>query len=323
MLALFVVGVVCLGWLFAWGLLNMIIRCSKEILHVAYCSGAAISGLAAVYALATGYWLGWIVPAALCAWSVRFFLKRQRRITFGSANLKVAALAIKSMPWASRVALLLSGVQVAWILLAAVAAVGSMASFRVITAPDGTVHSASACREVSSGGSDTMSCECGGEDSILINSPCVFEAGRGSFWLGCFWLASVAWGAAVLKNLVTATVAGSVASWWFSPGDKSSVRGALYRATHESFGSLCKAAAVVAVVRLLITALRRITKLGWCGGFLLEWLRDAVSYALAYVICFVSIYGLSFSEAGQRVSELFRRRGVTTIANDVVVDIGL
>ncbi|CAN0274661.1 unnamed protein product [Scytosiphon promiscuus] len=173
------------------------------------------------------------------------------------------------------------------------------------------------------GSSDTMSCECGGEDSILINSPCVFEAGRGSFWLGCFWLASIAWGSAVLRNVVTATVAGSVASWWFSPGDKSSVRGALYRATHESFGSLCRASNLVAVVRLLITALRRITKLGRCGGFLLEWLRDAVKEALAYVICFVSIYGLSFSEAGQRVSELFRRRGVTTIANDVVVDIGL
>lgn len=32
---------------------------------------------------------------------------------------------------------------------------------------------------------------------------------------------------------------------------------------------------------------------------------------------------LENNTAGQRVSELFRRRGVTTIANDIVVDVGL
>ncbi|CAM9256058.1 unnamed protein product, partial [Hapterophycus canaliculatus] len=321
-----VVGVVSLGWLFAWRLLNMIIQCSKEILQVAYCSSAAISGLAAVYALATEHWFGWIVPASLCAWSLHIFLRRQTRILFGSANLKVAALAIKSMPWTLRAALLLSGVQVAWVLLSTVAAVGSMAALQVVTAPDGTVLTASTCHEFGSddgGGRHTISCVCDGEDRILINSPCGFEAGRGSYWLGCFWLASAAWGAAVLQNLVTAMVTGSVASWWFSPGDQTSVRGALYRATHGSFGSLCKAAAVVSVVRLAVAALRRMSKLGRCGNFLLEWLRDAVHYALTYAICFISIYGLSLSEAGQRVSELFRKRGMITIANDAVVDIGL
>lgn len=151
------------------------------------------------------------------------------------------------MPWTIRAALFLSGVQVAWILLSSVAAMGSMASLQTVTTPHGNVYSASACHEVSyggSGGSRSVSCKCVGDDTgsivgddaIFINSPCVFESGRGSFLLGCFWLASIAWGAAVIQNLVTATVTGSVASWWFSPGDKSSVRGALYRATHGSFG---------------------------------------------------------------------------------------
>lgn len=57
---------------------------------------------------------------------------------------------------------------------------------------------------------------------------------------------------------------------------------------------------MVAVVKLVITALRRISKLGRCGNFLLEWLRDAVNYVLTYVICFISIYGLSFSEGTER-----------------------
>lgn len=59
---------------------------------MAYCSSAAISGLAALYALDRGRWFGWIVPAFFCAWAVRVFLKRQSRIIFGSANLKVNEL---------------------------------------------------------------------------------------------------------------------------------------------------------------------------------------------------------------------------------------
>lgn len=60
--------------------------------------------------------------------------------------------------------------------------------------------------------------------------------------------------------------------------------------------SLCKAAAVATVVNLVITTLRRISKFGRCGNVLLHWLRGAVNYALTYAICFISIYGLSFSE---------------------------
>lgn len=75
-------------------------------------------------------------------------------------------------------------------------------------------------------------CEC---DSVKISdSPC--DYGNGRWVLTFFWLASGTWGVAVLKNVVTATVTGSVASWWFSPADVGAVNGALYRATHGSFG---------------------------------------------------------------------------------------
>ncbi|CAN0166641.1 unnamed protein product, partial [Ectocarpus fasciculatus] len=326
-LVLVVFGIVGLAWAFAWGVLHAAIHYSERILKIAYLSLAGISGVAAVSALATGNWVRCLFPAILCAWTLRVYLKRQSRIRFGSANLKVAGLAVKSMPWTVRAGLLMSGVQVLWVLLSATAAAGTIASLRTVTSPDGSVYRASSCSDVTldppaRGVVHHLSCMCGGH-VVSYNSACAYE-GHG-FWLASFWLVSLAWGGCVIRNVVTATVTGSVASWWYNSAgrDASPVRGALYRATHGSLGSLCKAAAISAVVSLLTQTVRRLAKLGRCGSFVLGWLQGLADYVLAYSICFISIYGLSYSEANQRVSELFRRRGVTTIANDIVVDVGL
>lgn len=59
------------------------------------------------------------------------------------------------------------------------------------------------------------------------------------FPLMIVWLVSLCWGCAVIKNVVAATVVGSVASWWFTPIEDerpAPVRGAFHRATHSSFG---------------------------------------------------------------------------------------
>lgn len=73
-------------------------------------------------------------------------------------------------------------------------------------------------------------------DSVQVSDSSCTYSGNARWMLACFWLASTYWGIAVLKNVVTATVTGSVASWWFSPGDVSPVKGAFHRATHGSFG---------------------------------------------------------------------------------------
>lgn len=135
------------------------------------------------------------------------------------------------MPWTFRAALIMSGVQVVWVLVCGLAAGGSIASARIVSGPDGTVYPSYVCRDVRVSGSP--SCQCKGQ-TILYSSTCDFEGN--DFLLSCFWLAAFAWGAAVFQNVLMATVTGSVASWWFSPRDVSPVRGALYRATHGSFG---------------------------------------------------------------------------------------
>ncbi|CAM9948976.1 unnamed protein product [Ectocarpus sp. 8 AP-2014] len=60
-----------------------------------------------------------------------------------------------------------------------------------------------------------------------------------------------------------------------------------------------------------------------CLRCFLHRFREAVGYASAYAICFIGIYGLDFSEALRRVHELFQRRGITMIANDGIVGVGL
>lgn len=75
--------------------------------------------------------------------------------------------------------------------------------------------------------------------------------------------------------------------------------------------SLCKAAAISSVVQLFVLAVRRLAKIGRWGSFLLEWVRDVVDYVLTYAVCFIAIYGLSFSEGDRR----FCSRGKLRIAH--------
>lgn len=143
------------------------------------------------------------------------------------------------MPWTFRAALLMSGVQVLWFSLWALAAGGSVASLRTVTAPDGTVYASSACRDVPTApptpGVSRLHCECDGE-ILSYNTPCSYDGGAATGWLILFWFAGLVWVASVLQNVVAATVNGAVASWWFSPGDATPVRDSFYRATHGSLG---------------------------------------------------------------------------------------
>lgn len=38
-----------------------------------------------------------------------------------------------------------------------------------------------------------------------------------------------------------------------------------------------------------------------CASFLLAWANSAVRYVLAYAVCFIGVYGLSFNECGSVV----------------------
>ncbi|CAN0233561.1 unnamed protein product [Scytosiphon promiscuus] len=302
----------------------MIIRYSKSIVKVGHASGAVFFGLIAAYVFTKGYWIWSFLIGLQCCGYVQAFSKPEGRTW--SYNFKVAVLAIKSMPWTIRAGVLLSAVQTAWILLSAIAAVGWMASFLVVIAPDGAIHRASLCRDVSSSdGGDrlTVSSECDVGVPARYPSSCVYESGLGTLPLVYgVWLVSLTWGVFVIQNLVTATAAGAVASWCFSPpGNTSGAHNALYRATQSSFGSLCKAAVVTPVIRMW----RRVSCF-WQPprhDFLAH-PPDALDFSDVYVICFIGIYGLSCSDAHRRVPHLFNLRGMLHFTpNEYVVNNGV
>lgn len=83
------------------------------------------------------------------------------------------------------------------------------------------------------GSAPEISCRCGGT-TVSTGSYC--EYGNQRSVLLFFWLVTGLWGVAVLRSVVTATVSGSAASWWFSARERGRVRGAFSRATHGSLG---------------------------------------------------------------------------------------
>lgn len=54
-------------------------------------------------------------------------------------------------------------------------------------------------------------------------------------------------------------------------------------------------------MQLFVLAVRRLSKAGRWGNYLMEWVRDVVDYVMTYAICFIAIYGLSFSEGERRL----------------------
>ncbi|CAB1097817.1 unnamed protein product [Ectocarpus sp. CCAP 1310/34] len=309
-------GVALLGIasLVSFGMLHSLFRCGRGFLAASYAVFVGIFGAAAGVMFLVG-----AVPAAVM-FSVVFVFglvalrRRKHRFAFGSANLKVASMAIRDMPWTYRSAILMGIVQFLWCVVAAIAALGSFVALETVAAPDGSSHRAIYCFE------SADSCMCNG--TKISDGECEFS-GLG-LPLMIVWLCSMAWGCGVIRNVVACTVSGSVASWWFTPEeDPTPVKGAFHRATTSSFGSLCKAAAIQQLVAAACKVAQRVLRYVPCATTLLAWVNKAASYVLAYTVAFVGIYGLSFNEAGGRVREMFQRRAVTTLANDIVVEVGL
>ena len=60
--------------------------------------------------------------------------------------------------------------------------------------------------------------------------------------------------------------------------------------------SLCKAAVVQKVMRVVHMIANQMLSFVPCASFLLSWADSAVRYILAYAVCFIGVYGLSFNE---------------------------
>lgn len=127
----------------------------------------------------------------------------------------------------------------------------------------------------------------------------------------------------VVQNTVHVTVAGTVGSWWFSPGEGGCC-GSLVRALTTSFGSICFGSLLVAIVQALRALAQQLRQQE--GGIficiaecILGCLESILEYFNKWAFVYVGLYGYSYIEAGKNVFALFKDRGWSAIIADDLI----
>jgi hypothetical protein len=159
------------------------------------------------------------------------------------------------------------------------------------------------------------------------DGECQSEGNAGIVFL--FFL-SYYWTVQVLANVVHCTTAGVVGTWWYIPNEANgccskAVRDSYVRSITSSFGSICFASLIVAIiqaVRELIHGLRENgdSFIACCAECLLACIESLVELFNRFALVYVAVHGQSFLQAGRSVMDLFRARGWTTIITDMLVD---
>jgi hypothetical protein len=157
-------------------------------------------------------------------------------------------------------------------------------------------------------------------------------------WMTVLWLLAVYWTQSVVQNVIRATTAGAIGTWWFRSPDEEveddssggcccctgqqDVHDAWHRATTYSFGSICFGSLVVALVQVLerVVAEARRQRQRQHGhdslwlcllDCLIESLGRVLEYFNSWAFLYVGIYGYDYMSAGQHVMTLFQQRGFT------------
>lgn len=160
--------------------------------------------------------------------------------------------------------------------------------------------------------------------------------GMGGFVIFLFVL-SLYWGAQVCKNVVSSTVSGTLACWWFAPERRAIVAGAAFRSFTISFGSICLGSLLVSVVQTFKAMLEKMRDAAHrrregrspsaflAGLFLgimscaLNAIEAILEYMNRYALVYCAAYGTNFLTSGARVWALFKQRGWTQIINDNLI----
>jgi hypothetical protein len=147
------------------------------------------------------------------------------------------------------------------------------------------------------------------------------------------FLLSLYWGLQCIKDVVSVTSGGTVASWWFQPHHPAPVRASLFRATTTSFGSICFGSLILAFITTLRAMVRgaidkmrhdrhrNIAKecLLLVLNGILHCLENLIAYINRYAYAYIAAYGYDFITAGRSVMSLFQRRGWSAIINDDLI----
>lgn len=136
------------------------------------------------------------------------------------------------------------------------------------------------------------------------------------------------WTLQVLRNVAHVTTAGTIASWWCTPGDPDMCKNAFRRATTTSLGSICFGSLIVAALEVVRNVLRAAAKSGerrgegaaailfCCLECLVAMIERLMEYFNFYAFIQVAIYGKDFLQAARDTWGLIKNCGFDAVIND-------
>mmetsp|Transcript_12144 Transcript_12144/g.33656 ORF Transcript_12144/g.33656 Transcript_12144/m.33656 type:complete len:839 (-) Transcript_12144:72-2588(-) len=139
------------------------------------------------------------------------------------------------------------------------------------------------------------------------------------------------WTYQVLLNFVQVATAGVIGSWWSQPDGEHTVKKSSFKTIFYSMGSVCLGSLFVGPVRVIrqIAVLFRPSDDAslLCLHECLQCFRTCVTSGVEglaarfnpWAFTYVGLHGYGFMEAGQMATELFEKRGWTTIVSDDLV----
>ncbi|ETW04546.1 hypothetical protein H310_03777 [Aphanomyces invadans] len=307
-------------------MLNLTIRFARQMIQVAlWWSVVMFFGFTA-FAVIRKLYTPAIIFAIIGLFALCYAYAVQSRIPFAAANLRAAGAAIRKHPSTHLVAFAFLIVQIAWVFAWAFAVVGITNKMTETSTPAPTPLSAT----LSNGRRCSSSLQCFSNYcfNAVCQEPNVFATLKSTSYVAYFFLLlSFFWGVQVFKNIIHATVAGTVATWWFSSDSKGATGASLGRATTTSLGSICLGSLIVAILQTLRQLAEEAARQGDCAACIAQCILGCLQSLMEtfnrWAFVYVGIYGYKFIDAGRAVMQLFHDRGFDAIINDDLVGTAL
>ncbi|DBA02544.1 TPA: hypothetical protein N0F65_011016 [Lagenidium giganteum] len=254
------------------------------------------------------------------------------RIPFAVANLRVAAAAISKHATTYCVAITMTIIQIAWVGVWALAFLGVANHLR--GEKSGSAAAATGIKAIGEqcfSNSECASNYCTKKSSSSTVKTCHTQSSMSTFTnddpvnyvIYFFMLVSFYWGLQVFKNISHTTIAGTVASFWFSADSKGATGSALKRSCTTSLGSICLGSLIVAILQALRAMAEQAKEEGSAAACFAECilgcLQSLMEYFNRWAYVYVGIYGYKFTQAGKAVFDLFHQRGFDAIINDDLI----
>ncbi|RLN51445.1 hypothetical protein BBJ28_00011648, partial [Nothophytophthora sp. Chile5] len=288
-------GMALVSVVLSLGMVKLIVAYARCMILFVLWFNVGLSFAFAAYGFAIGNFFVGIIGAIFALLNLCYARAVQHRIPFAVANLRVAEAAI-SKHWSTYIVSIgFTIVQVVWVVVWALALLGV---------------------------ANKISEE--NPSSSRTTTSSTYKQSAGSYVAYFFLLLSFYWGLQVFKNIAHTTVAGTVATFWFSSESAGATGASLKRSTTTSFGSICFGSLIVAFLQALRAQLAESGRqdgsaLACFAECILGCLQSIMEYFNRWAYVYVGIYGYKFTEAGKAVFQLFHQRGFDAIINDDLI----